>query len=87
MRTSGFIPELGRDGKIIIAASAIRKLDYGFLSVFLGVYLNLLEFSVFQAGLVFSGIMAGSALSNLSASWKGDVIGRRRLLVIMAIMM
>lgn len=84
---SGIVPQLNRDGKIIIAASAIRTLDYGFLSVFLGVYLNLLNFSVFQAGLVFSGIMAGSALSNLIASWKGDQIGRKRLLVFMAVMM
>ena len=72
---------------MIIAASSIRTLDYGFLSVFLGVYLSLLEFSALQAGLVFSGIMAGSALSNLLASWRGDTIGRRRLLVGFSILM
>ena len=84
---SRFIPHLDRDGKIIIVASAIRTLDYGFLSVFLGVYLSLLEFTVLQAGMVFSGIMAGSALSNLVAGWKGDAIGRRRLLVGLSVLM
>lgn len=84
---SNVVPSLDRDGKVIILASAIRTLDYGFLSVFLGVYLSLLEFSALQAGLVFSGIMAGSALSNLIASWKGDAIGRRRLLVGLSVLM
>ncbi len=62
-------------------------MDYGFLSVFLGVYLDLLEFTAFQAGLVFSAIMAGGALSNVIASWRGDYIGRRRMLVAMAALM
>ena len=79
-----FVPSLDREGKLVIAAATVRAFDYGFLSVFLGVYLSLLDFSAFQAGLVFSGIMAGGALSNVVATWKGDSIGRRRYLVFMA---
>ncbi len=75
------LPQVGRDGNIVIAAAALRSLDYGFISVFLGVYLTLLDFDVRQAGFVFSAIMAGSMLSNMLASWKGDTIGRRPLLV------
>ncbi len=78
---------MDRDGKIIIAAAALRTLDYGFISVFLGVYLTLLDFSVVQAGMVFSSIMAGSALSNTLASWKGDTIGRKRMFVAMSVLM
>lgn len=78
---------MNRDGKIVILASAVRSLDYGFLSVFLGVYLVKLEFSPFQATLVFSAIMAGGALSNVVAGWRGDRIGRRRMLVGMAALM
>ena len=81
------LPQVGRDGKIIIAAAALRTLDYGFISVFLGVYLTLLEFSVVQAGMVFSAIMAGSALSNTLASWKGDTIGRKRMFIAMSVLM
>ena len=77
-------PQVGRDGNLIIGAAALRTLDYGFISVFLGVYLTLLEFSAFQAGVVFSGIMLGSGLSNLLATLWGDRIGRRRLLLGMA---
>ena len=84
---SRLLPQVGRDGNIIIAAAALRTLDYGFISVFLGVYLTLLQFSVVQAGLVFSGIMAGSALSNMLASWKGDAIGRKRLFIMMSVLM
>ena len=84
---SRLLPSVGRDGNIIIAAAALRTLDYGFISVFLGVYLTLLEFSVVQAGLVFSAIMAGSALSNTLASWKGDTIGRKRMFIAMSVLM
>ncbi len=84
---SRIFPQVGRDGNIIIAAAALRTLDYGFISVFLGVYLTLLEFSVVQAGLVFSAIMAGSALSNWLASWRGDSIGRKRLFIAMSALM
>ena len=87
MVLSRILPKVGRDGNIIIAAAALRTLDYGFISVFLGVYLTLLEFSVVQAGLVFSAIMAGSALSNTLASWKGDTIGRRRMFIAMSVLM
>ena len=65
----------------------MRSLGYGFLSVFLGVYLDLLEFTPVQAGLVFSAIMAGGSLSNVVASWRGDAIGRRRMLIVMAALM
>ncbi|MDP6451778.1 MAG: MFS transporter [SAR202 cluster bacterium] len=81
------MPSVGRDGAVVIAASALRSLDYGFLSVFLGVYLSLLDFSVFQAGLVFSAIMGGGTLSNAIASWRGDTIGRKRMLMVMAVLM
>ena len=84
---SRIAPRIGRDGNIIIAAAALRTLDYGFISVFLGVYLTLLEFTALQAGIVFSGIMLGSALSNLLATLWGDRIGRRRLLVAMSTLM
>lgn len=72
---------------MVIAASALRSLDYGFFSVFLGVYLSLLDFSAIQAGLVFSAIMGGGTLSNAIASWRGDTIGRRRMLLVMAALM
>ncbi len=81
------MPSVGRDGNIIVAAAALRTLDYGFISVFLGVYLTLLDFTVVQAGLVFSAIMAGSALSNSLASWKGDTIGRKRMFIAMSVLM
>ena len=84
---SRVLPQIGRDGNIIIAAAALRTLDYGFISVFLGVYLTLLDFTVVQAGLVFSAIMAGSALSNMLASWKGDTIGRKRMFIAMSVLM
>ena len=81
------MPAVNRDGKVVIAAASVRSLGYGFMSVFLGVYLDLLEFTPLQAGLVFSAIMAGGTLSNVVASWRGDAIGRRRMLIGMAALM
>ena len=78
---------MNRDGHVVIAAAAVRSFGYGFLSVFLGVYLDLLEFTPLQAGIVFSAIMAGGTLSNVVATWRGDAIGRRRMLVTMAALM
>ena len=81
------VPAIDRNGHVVVVASAVRSLDYGFISVFLGVYLDLLDFSPLQLGIVLSAIMAGGALSNIVASWRGDTIGRRRMLVAMAILM
>ncbi len=81
------VPSVSRDGNVVLVAAAIRSLDYGFLSVFLGVYLSVLDFSPVQAGLVFSATMVGGTLSNVVASWRGDAIGRRRLLLVMAALM
>ncbi len=81
------VPSVNRDGQVVIIASAIRSLDYGFISVFLGVYLDLLDYSPLQVGIALSAIMAGGSLSNIVASWKGDTIGRRRMLIAMAFLM
>lgn len=78
---------LGKDAKLVLAACAVRSLDYSLLSVFLGIYLNFLNFSPIQAGLVFGSIMAGAGLSNVVASWRGDMIGRKRMLVSMSMLM
>ena len=86
-RSIDAVRSIDRDCRTVIYASAVRGLDHGFLGVFLGVYLNHLEYSAFQAGLVFSAIMAGGAISNVIASWKGAEVGRRRMLLIMAALM
>ena len=84
---NSLVPTVDRNGKVVVIASAIRSLDYGFISVFLGVYLDLLEFTPLQLGVVLSAVMAGGTLSNIVASWRGDTIGRRRMLVVMALLM
>ena len=81
------LPQVGRDGNIVIAAAALRTLDYGFISVFLGVYLALLDFNALQAGFVYGAIMLGSGLSNLLAWRKGDAIGRKRMFIAMSVLM
>ena len=63
MNRRQLLPSLHFDGKLVVAAYAVRALDYGFLSVYLGVYVSLLGLTTLQAGLVFSSIMAGGALS------------------------
>ena len=81
------LPQVGRNGRIVILAAALRTLDYGFISVFLGVYLSMLGFGVIQATLIFSSIMAGSALSNFLATFWGDRIGRKRMFIAMSVLM
>ena len=73
------------DRRLVYAASFLRALGTGMLGVVLGVYLARLGFSAAAIGVVVSAGLAGSACAALVATLRGDRIGRRRLLVILAI--
>jgi MFS family permease len=75
------IPQLDRNGRIVVFARALRSFAYGLNSVALGLYLAALGLPPEQIGLVFSAAFAGAlGLTVVIAGW-GDRIGRRRLLM------
>lgn len=78
---------ISRDGKLILAARAIRTFAYGYLSVLLGLYLDELGFLPWQVGAVLTTTLAGSAALTLAFSFLADRYGRRRMLRFSAALM
>ena len=82
-----FLDWLSGDGKLLISARIVRTFSYGFLSVILAIYLNLLGFDEFLIGIVLSATLANSVIFNLFSSFFADKIGRKKVLIIYASLM
>jgi MFS family permease len=78
---------LSKDGKLVLAARVIRTFAYGFLSIVLAIYLKLIGFNDILIGLVLAATLVNSVIFTLIASLYADRIGRRKILVIYAILM
>jgi len=81
------VPWLSHDGRLILAARAVRAFAYGYLSVILGVYLEGLGLAPWQIGAVLTVTLAGSAALTVIFSVIADTAGRRRMLFISAVLM
>lgn len=80
-------PLLTRDGYLLVAARGLRMFAYGFLSVILALYLAALGFSIVQIGLLFTVALAGGAVTTVLVTLWADRWGRRRWLIISALLM
>ncbi len=78
---------ISRDGKLILGARIIRTFSYGFLSVILAIYLNLLGFNEILIGVVLTATLVNSVIFNLVSSAYADKIGRRKFLALYAVLM
>ncbi len=78
---------LTRDGRILVWARGIRMFSYGFLSVILALYLSAAGFSPAQIGVLFTVALAGGAATTAAVSLLVERWGRRRTLVVSAILM
>ena len=67
---------LTRDGRLLVAARAVRMFSYGFLSVILALYLSGAGFSTAQIGLLFTVALAGGAATTAAVSLLAE---RRRM--------
>jgi MFS family permease len=85
--SAGRLPQLDRNGRIIVAARTLRSFAFGLNAVALGLFLSAVGLSGSQIGVVLSAALAGSlALTVVIAGW-GDRIGRRRLLMVGSVLM
>jgi len=75
------LPDLDRNGRIVVAARALRSFCFGLNSVALGLYLSALDLTNLEIGLILSAALAGSLVFTLIVALYGDRIGRRRLLM------
>ncbi|CAN5179936.1 MFS transporter [soil metagenome] len=78
---------LSSDGKKLLLTRVLRTFAYGYLAVVVGVYLDELGLDPVQIGVVLTAAIAGSALMNVFWSLIADRVGRRRTVVVMALLM
>src|SRR5712664_4744965 len=78
---------LTRDGWLLFLTRFIRLFAYGSLSVVLVFYLIGLGLSPSQTGLLLTLTLAGDTVVSLALTTRADRIGRRRMLIIGAMLM
>ncbi len=78
--------KLSRDGLVLLSTRAARSFGDGFVSVLLAKYLADLGFSSVRIGAVVTATLLGTALATLAAGAVADRFGRRRLLLIAALL-
>ena len=78
---------ISRDGKLILSARIVRTFSYGFLSVILAIYLQLVGFNEILIGFVLTATLVNSVIFNIISSVYADKIGRRKFLILYAVLM
>lgn len=81
------ISSLPRDGKILFVTRMVRMFGYGLISVVLVLYLAELRFSDAKIGLLVSLTLLGDTMLSLWITSHADGAGRRRMLLVGAILM
>jgi MFS family permease len=75
------------DGRLIIAARALRGFAQSSVTVVVAIYLGLRGFSVVEIGLFLTLGSAGAAVSAVVIGLVGDAFGRRRTLIVLSVLM
>src|SRR5262252_9599896 len=78
---------LPRDGKLLFLTRFLRLFSYGMLAVVLVFYLTGLGLSESQSGLLLTLTLAGDTAVSLVLTTQADRIGRRRTLLVGALLM
>jgi MFS family permease len=91
MTTTALIPGafkvLTRDGYLLFLTRFMRLFAYGSLSVILVFYLIGLGLSTSQTGILFTLTLVGDTVISLYLTTRADRLGRRRMLIVGAILM
>jgi MFS family permease len=78
---------LSTDGRFLFITRIVRLFAYGFLSVILVLYLAELGLKATEIGLLLTLILIGDTLISLWITTNADRMGRRRMLIIGAVLM
>ncbi|ABW02076.1 MFS transporter [Caldivirga maquilingensis] len=76
-----------RNVYLILLIKGLRTFVFGIVSVLTPIYLAMLGFPPIYVGASLFLMVLGNVLSNILLTWFGDVIGRRRLLIILSLFM
>jgi MFS family permease len=80
-------PSLTRDARLLFTTRGLRMFGYGFVSVVLVLYLAALGIGTAAIGLLLTLTLAGDAAISLWLTTHADRVGRRRVLLIGAVLM
>ena len=83
----GFVSTLTRDGWLLFATRCSRMFAYGLLSVVLVLYLVAVGLREWEVGLLLTLTLAGDTLISLWLTTTADRLGRRRTLILGAVLM
>jgi MFS family permease len=78
---------LNSDGRILFGTRILRLFAYGFLSVVLMIYLSQIGLNETQIGLLFTLTLIGDTIISLWITTNADRMGRRRMLIVGAVLM
>lgn len=78
---------LSDDGKLLLATRVLRSFAYGLLSVILAIYLSRIGLGAPQIGIILTATLLGGSLLTILVSAVGDRIGRKRTLLLLALLM
>src|SRR5512133_3946304 len=81
------IKQLPSDGRILFSTRLLRLFAYGFLSVVMALYLAQVGLTEGQIGLLLTLTLLGDTAISLWITTTADRIGRRRMLIIGALLM
>src|SRR5438034_10544086 len=84
---SGALQDLPHDGWLLFLTRFVRLFAYGSLSVVLVFYLIGLGLSEAQTGLLLTLTLVGDTVVSLYLTTRADRIGRRRMLIVGAVLM
>jgi MFS family permease len=74
-----------RDRRLLYAAAFLRALATGMVGVLVGIYLAKLDFDPATIGVIVGAGLAGGAVATLVTTLVGDRVGRRRVLLVLAL--
>ena len=86
-KTLALLAGLSRDGWLLFSTCAVRSFAYGFLSVVLALYLDAIGLDKLAIGSIFTAALAGGAFMTIVLTAVADSVGRRRLLMLGAVLM
>lgn len=75
-----------RDRNLLYATAFLRALATGMIAVLLGIYLPQRGLGAAEVGIVITAGLAGAATATLGATMSADRVGRRRFLIVIAIL-
>lgn len=77
---------LQRDAKVIMISRGIRAFAFSYLGVIFAIYLSQLGYSTVTVGLIISTAYASSAVMTAVWGYLSDRFGRRKILVLLAVL-